>query len=97
MLKLKELYYDPNENTSSANRLYEAAKRNDLAALVEHLLFDAILGAVALETLHGVVRCVARRCNAAQDAAREGGRGLCKSWGSRGPLGAAALRSDIRK
>ena len=25
MLKLKELYYDPNENTSSANRLYEAA------------------------------------------------------------------------
>ena len=30
MLKLKELYYDPNENTSSANRLYEAAKRNKI-------------------------------------------------------------------
>eukprot|EP01050_Picozoa_sp_SAG11_P024644 SAG11_NODE_5313_length_1599_cov_4.156667_2_plen_139_part_00 len=30
MLKLKELYYDPNENTSSANRLYEAAKRNTI-------------------------------------------------------------------
>ena len=30
MLKLKELYYDPNENTSSANRLYEAAKRNNV-------------------------------------------------------------------
>eukprot|EP01050_Picozoa_sp_SAG11_P009305 SAG11_NODE_864_length_6839_cov_4.807567_6_plen_257_part_00 len=30
MLKLKELYYDSNENTSSANRLYEAVKRNKI-------------------------------------------------------------------